>query len=246
MRASPPSSPRTVFVFERLEEGGIVVESREPDPRLPGQVDYATMLGQNQFPPISQLIRRAVVDAVGPFNVALPVLGDWDYNLRILRVGDIGVLPRRLSYYHHRAADGLASYGNSVIAAAGRHHDVRTAYRNSMMRRLAEVSPEGLGLVHVLLEELGQNQEALLQAAADTRADLLQRSYDTDLWNGWRHGDLRDRLARVETELADLHRSLAGIRAVSDRLAAVLDRAGAAWRRLLPARRLLARLRGRG
>ena len=236
---------RTTFVFERLEAGGIVVESRKPDTRLAGQPDYATMLGRNQFPPISQLIRRTVVDAIGAFNEALPVLGDWDYNLRILRLGDIGLLPRRLSYYHHRRADELAPYGNSVIAAAARHDEVRTLYRNSMMRRLAETSPEGLGLVHVVLQEAGQNQEALLAAAKGIRGDLLQRSYDTDLWNGWRHADLRDRLVRIETELAELQRGLAGIRAVSDRLAAVLDRASPAWRRLLPARRLLARLRGR-
>ena len=38
---------------------------------------------ENRFPPISFLFRRSVYDKIGGFDEELPVLGDWDFNLKV-------------------------------------------------------------------------------------------------------------------------------------------------------------------
>ncbi len=232
-------------VHETLEPEGINEQERLTGFHSPDQVDYAAMLRSNQFPPISMLLRRRVVDAVGRFNTDMPVLGDWDYNLRILAVGDIGVVPRRLCAYHHRLASELGPYGSSVISRAPDHQATRTLYRNSMMRRLAERDPALLGLVHVVLSDAQAKDERLLERVDQLGRTLLQRSWDTETWDGWRHSDLRDRLVRVEAQLAELGNSLAALRETMQAVARALRPFRAAWRRMMPLRRLLARARGR-
>ena len=233
------------IIYERIEEDSVVEEQRVTGFLSPSHVDWAAMLRENQFPPISLMMRKRVIDAIGGFNAAMPVLGDWDYNLRILRVGDIGVVPQRLSYYHHRRTGAADSYDNSVTGRAEAHQGTRALYGNAMLRRLGQDDPALLWPLHVLLREAGGNQEVLVGKIDGLRTGLLERSYDTDLWNGYRHTDLRDRLIRVESELAELRHSLGAIGETMALLAAGLRPLRAIWRRMLPLRRLAARLRGR-
>jgi hypothetical protein len=65
-------------------------------------VQLSEMACGNFFPPIAFLFRRAVLDRIGGFNEALPVLGDWFFNLEFLLEDDIAVLPEPLARYHHR------------------------------------------------------------------------------------------------------------------------------------------------
>ena len=52
-------------------------------------VDLSHIAIRNKFPPISFLFSRAVHDEIGGFNEEMPVLGDWDFNLRFLMKADI-------------------------------------------------------------------------------------------------------------------------------------------------------------
>ncbi len=79
------------------------------------------VLEENVFPPISFLFRRKAWEQLGPFNESLPVLGDWDFNVRFLRRFEIEVIPEMLAYYHHRSQGGSALYANTVTAQDQNH-----------------------------------------------------------------------------------------------------------------------------
>lgn len=89
---------------------------------------------ENQFPPISFLFRRVVMETVGLFDGELPVLGDWDFHLRAAERFRIDVLREPLAFYHHRSAGTTSQYGNTVVAQKDVHRIQRALYINRHMR----------------------------------------------------------------------------------------------------------------
>lgn len=101
-----------------------------------GAVHLADVSVINQFPPIAFLFRRSVGEKLGFYDESLPVLGDWDFNLRFLRQSDISVMSQPLAYYHHRPSITAANahYGNSVHAGFDRHSTYEAIIRNKHIR----------------------------------------------------------------------------------------------------------------
>jgi glycosyltransferase involved in cell wall biosynthesis len=132
----------TVHVDETMTASAVEIVSRKvwqtstglyPE----GAIQLADMSVGNQFPPISFLYRTALLEKVGLYDETLPVLGDWEFNLRFLMVSDIAVIPERLANYHHRIAtsSGSANYGNSVSAGYLRHYQREAMIRNDIIRK---------------------------------------------------------------------------------------------------------------
>ena len=103
------------------------------------------MLMANSFPPISFLYRREIYDRIGGYDESLPVLGDWDFNIRFLKEADIGVIPELLALYHHRdtITDAGDVYGNTVNAGISKHIRYDAILRNHYLR----TSPQDLGVL---------------------------------------------------------------------------------------------------
>ena len=104
----------------------------------------------NSFPPISFLYRRSAYNEVGKYDESLPVLGDWDFNIRFLEKYDIGVIPELLALYHHRdtIADPHDTYGNTVNAGLNNHVKYDAILRNRYFREQASgKSPGPIGLL---------------------------------------------------------------------------------------------------
>ncbi len=195
-------------VRERLQGDGVVEDGRDPAPFDASVVELGAMLARNRYPPISLLLRRAAVDAAGPFNAAMPVLGDWDYNLRVLLLGDIGVVPERLAFYHQRtASDGLPHYANTD---ADRHAVGAASYRNSRLRALAATDPAALSLIHVL----GLQAERFHEQAELQHIRILANLDRNGLWGHARHEDLQARLVRVEATLERIEAQLLQVKAL--------------------------------
>lgn len=99
----------------------------------------------NSFPPISFLFKREIYDKIGGYNETLPVLGDWDFNIRFLKEADIGVIPELLALYHHRdtITDANDIYGNTVNAGISKHVRYDAILRNHYLR----IAPEDLGIL---------------------------------------------------------------------------------------------------
>lgn len=132
----------------------------------------------NTFPPISFLFRREVWEEVGGFREELPVLGDWDFHLRVCTRYEIGLIPELLANYHHRASIQSGDYGNTVFVADSKHRAYEILYRNELLRRDLESGKAGLGfLVNVgsSFELLHQQLSPMERVLQKLRSNLLVR-----------------------------------------------------------------------
>jgi glycosyltransferase involved in cell wall biosynthesis len=247
-------------VYERIENEGVIEEGRV-DGFCPQTIDFGAVLQTNQFPPISLLIRRSVADKIGNFNSDLPVLGDWEYNIRILLEGDIGVISKKLAYYHHRGAADPGEYGNSVIAGVARHDLYETLYRNSVLRRLLQADPGQVGIAHMVLHQNRSNQDDLrfrLDRSQENARFLFDRN---DGHNHNRFLELLTRTDNIHRSVDQLSHSVIQLSQNIEKISAMagsLEKASATahsleqamrparwiWRRMFPVRRFIAILRG--
>jgi glycosyltransferase involved in cell wall biosynthesis len=221
------------LIYEKIEQGTACEVGRTMWMHGRGEIDFRTMLVENQFPPICFLFRRSAVDAIGGFNSSLSVLGDWEYNIRLLLLGDIGFIDSPLANYHHRLAGAHSAYGNTVVDGAAEHRRQNTLLRNAMLRTAIGAQPEALGLLQPVLHALAGLERRVqdLQAALDAkRQDSGGPALDIK-----RLEYLEARLQRIETAIAEMHRWLR----ISLRPARWI------WKRLQRLRRLAARIRGR-
>lgn len=128
---------------ERVEAGRIVEESRRKSCYRPDAADIAAMAMRNRFPPIAFLFRRSAYEAAGGFDESLEVLGDWDFNLRMLMQGDIAIVREELACYHIRPAGTEGA--NSVTAQHARHVETTARLRNKYIRKDMESGRFGAG-----------------------------------------------------------------------------------------------------
>lgn len=115
------------------------------------------MLVVNSFPPISFLYSRKVYDEIGGYDETLPVLGDWDFNIRFLEKQDIGVIPELLARYHHRntITSPDDANGNTVNAGVNNHIRYDAILRNRYIRKNKDI---GL-LVNLAVMNTWQNHK---------------------------------------------------------------------------------------
>lgn len=99
-----------------------------------GCVQISDMAVENLFAPIAFLYRRALYKAIGGYDEGLPVLGDWDFNLKALINGDIAVLSEPLANYHHRPAIKHGTFGNSLQDGLNKHVIYDAVIRNRIIR----------------------------------------------------------------------------------------------------------------
>ncbi len=118
-----------------------------------GRLTYRGMIGNNTFPPIAALFRTRLLSEVGMFDSSLPVLGDWEFNLRAVNVGGFVYVNERLANYHTRTADSDRAAGNSITVGEDLHRDVKLRLQD---RWLAEPSVNGVnkGLLSISAQAL--------------------------------------------------------------------------------------------
>jgi len=135
---------------------------------------FFRILGGNTFPPIAFMYRREVLAEVGYYDESLPVLGDWDFNVRFLRRFDIEYVPLPLAYYHQRLSPS-GELSNSVFAESDLHDAVRERLLNRYLREDLEGHELGIGYLANLLHDLGAQRKrdaaALEELAATARQD---------------------------------------------------------------------------
>lgn len=141
---APGVVSRIEIVWEEERDGDYVELGREP---FQAQLT-APLLGDallfNRFVPIAFLYRRAVHDELGLYDEALPVVGDWEFALRVLSRWPLAYLPGPpLARWHQRRAAAGAE-GNSVIADGDAHARTDALVRDAALREY--VAEHGLGL----------------------------------------------------------------------------------------------------
>ena len=153
-------------IVERIEGESIVRLEEHPgfNSWLAGRCVLYQFLEHNHFPPISFLFRRSAFDAIGQFQQEWNPVGDWEFNVRFLVSYDIGIIPKLLANYHHRAPNTTSGeYGNSITAPGG-HGSYENALRNHWLREDLKQGRVGLGVIAGLalpLKNLDSSQRHL-------------------------------------------------------------------------------------
>ena len=104
---------RIIERFERQTEDGFIVLNEctfhEDLPAMGLQFLFRT----NRAVPIGVLYRRTLHEQVGYFDEELPVVGDWEFNMRAAMAGEVQLLDEPLAYWCKRP-DATGSAANSV------------------------------------------------------------------------------------------------------------------------------------
>ncbi|NEO58610.1 MAG: tetratricopeptide repeat protein [Okeania sp. SIO3B5] len=107
--------------------------SKEPYKDWVRSVSLWEVLSANMFPPISFVYERKALEMVGFYDESLPVLGDWDFNIRFLKPFNIGVIQKKLANYHHRPGNFNSDYGNSLYTSIDKHIFFENVIRNKYL-----------------------------------------------------------------------------------------------------------------
>jgi len=152
LAARPAPSIRGVIahtdrIIEEITGEQVLVRKEEAFNHYLRSVTLYRCAAENSFPPISFLFERAVLAEIGPYREDLPVLGDWDFNLRFLSRYDVGLIPEPLARYHHRVQGGPSHYSNSVVGGDDKHKFYDCLLRNEYLRRDMDSGKPGLGFL---------------------------------------------------------------------------------------------------
>ncbi|MEJ3718846.1 glycosyltransferase [Paenibacillus polymyxa] len=105
----------TYLIHEEIFNESITQKSKTIfNPKLK-RVSLLKIAKGNLFTTNSFVYRREALNSVGKYREDLPVLGDWEFNIRFIIKCNIGVITEPLSHYHKRVVYGESSYNNSNI-----------------------------------------------------------------------------------------------------------------------------------
>lgn len=149
----------TQYVDEMVTDGVIAHKGIRPFNNWLQSVTLFRLAARNFIPPISFLYKTRLHEELGPYRADLPVLGDWDFYMRLLARYDIQVVPRVLANYHLRPADAGERFGNSVAAGLQTHVEVEATILNALLRRDLAEGVLGLGAIANLAYDLRELRE---------------------------------------------------------------------------------------
>jgi glycosyltransferase involved in cell wall biosynthesis len=163
-------------VTEIICDNEVIHQSTIPWKQLSGPVLLRQMLIRNSFPPICLLYRRSALDQIGMYNGNLPVLGDWEFNIRLLQVGEIGFISRPLARYHLRPKNQSSVYNNTIIAGMDVHRHVKMQLDNAALRKTLSEAPQLYGVVQAILQDHAQSTQKILDRLQEieTKIDKLR------------------------------------------------------------------------
>ncbi len=246
------------LVQEEIVDGTVREAWRCPWPHERGILDLGRALASAQVPPISLVFRRSALAATGGYDTTIRYAGDYEFLLRLLLVGEIGHIHRPLANYHHRVPGAGATYGNTVVEQVPARQERWVMLRNAMLRAGLAERPEAAGLMAATLSAIAEAdaRPAVRTLATETTdaiaamrtalAEAMGERAAAEAARAEEAAALRREIAALAAQVARLEAGLAATREVAEVHRRMLGPLRAAWRAALPARRVVARLRGRG
>lgn len=134
---------RTEIVLEKIQGLQVVELGRlKAWPNIK-QFSLSELMTANIAVPISCMYPRAVIEELGGFRADLPVVGDWEFHIRLAVKYDVGFLDGKpLAYWHQRRSQ-RGSMGNSVFDAAEKHRYFDLKVRDEYLRDYAQAHGVG-------------------------------------------------------------------------------------------------------
>ena len=145
---------QTEAIYERLANGQPREQSREPFNPTLKVIDLAALAVQNRFTNNALVCSRAAFIAVGGFREDLPVLEDWEFNVRLAAKFRLEVVSEILARYHQRPVDDPAPN-------TSREENVKmeVRIRNEWLRADLAAGRLGLGQLTLAGETTGLQRE---------------------------------------------------------------------------------------
>lgn len=150
-------------ITERIEEEKIIETAREDCSHWLDDISLWRMAAGNNFPPISFLYKRAAMEKIGGYDERLPVLGDWEFNLRFLKQFEIMIVPRMLANYHHRETSVEGEYQSTFVGQQDKHQIINRMLRNEKLRDDLTSGRFGEGLMLSMANQIRMSKEQLEQ-----------------------------------------------------------------------------------
>lgn len=153
---------RTEIVLEQIRDMRIVELGRLKAWPSIKQFSLSELMTSNIAVPISCMYPREVIETLGGFRSDLPVVGDWEFHLRLAvayEVGFIDGIP--LAFWHQRRAQ-RGAMGNSVFDAAEKHRYFDLTVRDEYLREYAQT--HGIGALlwqAAVMKEMRENSGSL-------------------------------------------------------------------------------------
>lgn len=199
----------TDVVLERLVGADYVEYHRFPywaELRGARLIDFMKV---NRMVPISVLYRREVHEQIGLYNEQLPVVGDYEFYLRLLQQLRVGYIDRGLADWRQRP-DSTGASSNSMFALGDAHRDYDLALRDAYLREWT--AQNGIGLPMFIAKTVEREADGLAQRMAElVGPDPLLKEVDAKL-------DLiLERLDQIERQLAEPGSDDPGSKVVSAR-----------------------------
>ncbi|MDO4887439.1 MAG: glycosyltransferase [Actinomycetaceae bacterium] len=188
-------------VHEAVQGGAVVEKARERFAPELKQVVLSELLIRNYVPTMSLVFRTRALEALDGWRTDLPVLADWDFNLRLCMLGPIGYVDEPLAAWHLRE-DAEGDLGNSVVVAAREHRFYEPVVRQAHLR-------DGDGLALPLL--LGGYVDRLAGAIGQARGEQTAHVEAVKAELQRQIGRLDARLAGVESRQEEIDRHLAKV-----------------------------------
>ena len=133
-------------ILEKVDaEGRISVIREYPFNPYLRNIHLASLAAVNQFPPNAFVYERRALMEVGGYNEDLPVLDDWDFNLRFNLKFNIDVVYEYLSNYHLRPETEAGDMANTVTAKENLHRFYEGVIMNQHLRADLAQGRTGLG-----------------------------------------------------------------------------------------------------
>ncbi|MFJ4253045.1 glycosyltransferase family 2 protein [Microbacterium sp. NPDC090003] len=163
---------RIEIVWEHEENGRFVVDEREEfQAQLTAPLLTDTLLF-NRYVPIGFLYRRSLHAEIGLYDEKLPVVGDWDFNLKVLSRGPLEYLGDEPLAYWHQRRGATGDSANSVAGARSDHAKYDASIRDEALRSWVE--DNGSGLVLYLTKFIDQR---FVDVENGIRAEIVASSF---------------------------------------------------------------------
>lgn len=124
---------KTIKVKEKISKGEIQEKSTQIFLPEVKSFSIPRVLQSNPFMPIAFVYSHRALTVLKGYDETLPVVGDWEFNIRFISQFDIAFFPEAIAYYHVR----IKSYGTSAdnsIARALDHEHYRALIVNRIIR----------------------------------------------------------------------------------------------------------------
>ncbi|WNS42734.1 glycosyltransferase [Paenibacillus sp. MMS20-IR301] len=106
---------QTNLVYEKIINDEIVqLKESLFNPSL-RHVTLFKLARKNLFTTNAFVYKKSALETIGVYREDLPVLGDWEFNIRFVCENEVKIISDSLAFYHKRVDTDLNEYGNSKI-----------------------------------------------------------------------------------------------------------------------------------